>query len=52
MNSLNNDAKTANENIAGLHRIPKRSDQSNIERLENNHARLTLPSKLNGTTTR
>ena len=28
--------KTANENTAGFRRICKRSDQPNIERLENN----------------
>ena len=36
---------------AGLRRIIKRSDQQEIERLENNDARLIIRKKLNGTTT-
>ena len=44
--------RTANANAAGLRRICKRSDQpKNIERLENNDARLILRRKLNGATT-
>ena len=43
--------KTANENAVGLQRICYRSDQPNIEKLENNNARLILSIKRNGTTT-
>ena len=40
--------RAANENAACLRRICKRSDQSKIERLENNDARLILRRKLTG----
>ena len=35
---------------AGLRKISKRSDKQEIERLENNDARLIIRKKLNGTT--
>ena len=43
--------RTANENVACLRGILKRSDQAKKERLENNDARLILRRKLNGATT-
>ena len=43
--------RTVNENAARKRRICKRSDQSRIDRIANNDARLILREKLNGATT-
>ena len=43
--------RTANENAACKRRMCKRSDQSKIDRIANNDARLILLKKLNGAVT-